>query len=127
VAEERKRLRVLIVEDDERLAGGLAFALSQQGIHVAVIHRGKPVPEMIGSLRPDAVVLEISLPDLNGIHVARLIRPSYPALPIIFVTGHENTGEIKRAQSLANTTLVRKPFTVTSLVDVIRRVIGSAT
>ncbi|HKB80435.1 MAG TPA: response regulator [Thermoanaerobaculia bacterium] len=121
--EEAKRIRVLVVEDDENLAGGLAFALSQHGIHVAVIHRGRPVPALVAALRPDVVVLDISLPDLNGIHVARLIRPAFPNLPIIFVTAHDNLSEINRAQALPHTKIVHKPFTVAALVTAIRAII----
>lgn len=114
---------ILVVDDDETLAGGLAYALAQKGLRVAVGSRGKVVPEMIASVHPDALLLDISLPDLNGITVARIVRERWPHLPIIFVTGHDNLGEIKRALALPNTSIVHKPFSLDALVRAIEAAI----
>ena len=115
---------VLVVDDDETLAGGLAYALSEKGLKVAVGSRGTIVPDLIASTHPEAIVLDISLPDLNGINVARLVRAEWPLLPIIFVTGHDNMGEINRALSLPRTSIVRKPFSIDALVKAIVAAVG---
>ncbi len=120
---ELEQLCVLVVDDDETLAGGLAYALSERGLRVAVASRGKVVLEMISTVRPDALVLDISLPDLNGITVARVVRVSWPLLPIIFVTGHDNLAEMHRALSLSRTSILQKPFDINALVVAIRAAI----
>jgi len=120
---ELRQLCVLVVDDDEALAGGLAWALSEKGLRVAVVTRGQAVPEMIPAIRPDALVLDISLPDLNGITVARVVRARWPALPIIFTTRHDNEGETRRALSLPRTLMMRKPFDTETLVAAIRSVL----
>ncbi len=123
--DEREGPCILVVDDDETLAGGLAYALSQKGLKVAVGSRGKVVPEMIASVNPDALLLDISLPDLNGITVARIVRWNWPHLPIIFVTGHDNMGEINRALGLPRTSIVRKPFSLDVLLQAIEKALAS--
>src|SRR5438876_3276523 len=80
--------RVLLVEDDESVSEGLATLLRLEGFDVDVLTEGRPVTGTIALARPDIVVLDLTLPDVDGITVARAVRDTWPALPVIISTGH---------------------------------------
>jgi two-component system OmpR family response regulator len=111
-------VRVLIVDDDEIAGKAVSWALAEEGFGTAVVNLGRQVPGMIRHYKPDVLVLDVSLPDLNGFVVARLVRHDWPDLPIIFATG------IRPPEGLAPMTGVEflmKPYSIEAIVDVIRR------
>ncbi len=81
-------INVLLVEDDLRLAALTREYLQQQGMVVAVEHRGDRACEHILSERPDLVVLDLMLPGLDGLEVCRAVRPQYGG-PILMLTARD--------------------------------------
>lgn len=77
--------RVLLVEDDARLASMVADFLSSQGFDVVIEGRGDDAVARIHDLQPDAVVLDVNLPGKDGFEICRGVRPSYRG-PIIMLT-----------------------------------------
>ncbi|HUP44373.1 MAG TPA: response regulator, partial [Thermoanaerobaculia bacterium] len=80
-------MRFLLVEDNEILIEGLTMVLREEGHEVIVSREGRPALGLIAHHRPDAVILDISLPDIDGVQVAKFIRAAHPALPIVFASG----------------------------------------
>jgi PAS domain S-box-containing protein len=81
--------RVLVVDDNQDAAGTLAELLQMLGSEVAVAHDGKSAIDRTIQFRPDVVLLDIGLPDINGYEVARSIRtlPGLPQPRLIALTG----------------------------------------
>jgi len=79
---------VLLVEDDERLAGLVKDFLQANGFVVVVESRGLNVPRQVQSLQPDIVILDLMLPGKDGISICKEIRPRYQG-PILMLTARD--------------------------------------
>jgi DNA-binding response OmpR family regulator len=83
-----RRPRVLIVEDYSTIAQTMALLLDQWGYEAQVVHDGEQAIQAAEKQRPDAVILDIGLPKLNGFEVAHWLRQRFGEnLLIIAVTG----------------------------------------
>src|SRR5205085_11873693 len=80
--------RVLLVEDEPAVASGVAMLLETEGIEVDVVNTGAEVLAALDRRMPDAVVLDIGLPDMDGTEVYAAIAKRYPRLAVVFSTGH---------------------------------------
>jgi len=87
-------MKLLLIEDDEHVAQVLAEAFASQGHATAIRYTGEEGLAYLTRERPDAVVLDVRLPRLNGVAVLRQIRATDPALPVIIMTGLATPGEI---------------------------------
>lgn len=94
-------LRVLIVDDNEDAAVSLAMYLRMAGQEVTVAHTGAEALAGLGRIRPDVVVLDIGMPDMNGYEVAEKIRErkADDAITLIALTGWSQDSDRQRAQS----------------------------
>jgi two-component system response regulator RstA len=77
--------RVLLVEDDEELAGLISDYLRENGLQVSVIADGAEVEKALTASRPDLIILDQMLPNKDGLQVCREIRATFPG-PIVFLT-----------------------------------------
>ena len=85
VAEQNEAWRILIVEDDERLADLTKEYLESNGLVVSVEANGSHAVERITSEKPDLVVLDLMLPGEDGLSICRKVRPTYNG-PILMLT-----------------------------------------
>ena len=102
-------MKLLLIEDDEHVAQVLAEAFGSQGHATAIRYTGEDGLAYLTRERPDAVVLDIRLPRLNGIAVLQQIRATDPVLPVIIMTGLATPGEIAEARRLGVTEIIEKP------------------
>lgn len=109
--------RVLIVEDEPSIAEGLKDLLAAPGRDIVVASSGGEALRLLDSTAPDVVVLDIGLPDLDGTEVARRIHQRRPQQPVVFMTGHGDTG---------HKSMLRKPFAVGELLERIAEAEGAA-
>ncbi len=79
---------ILLVEDDVRLAALVQEYLQQQGMRVAVEHRGDRACERILSASPDLVVLDLMLPGMDGLAICKAVRPRYSG-PVLMLTARD--------------------------------------
>jgi DNA-binding NtrC family response regulator len=102
-------MRILLIEDDENVAEVLADAFAADGHEIAITHTGEEGLTYLAQNRPDAIVLDVRLPNLNGVGVLRQIRSVDPALPVIIMTGLATAGELAEIQRLGVTEIIEKP------------------
>ncbi len=110
--------RVLIVEDEADLADLLGYNLRKAGYHTEVVHDGRTAVHRVQQSLPDLIVLDVMLPGLSGLQVARQIRtnPKTALIPILMLTAKaEELDQIAGLQSGADD-YVTKPFSVKVLV-----------
>src|SRR6476659_10632007 len=82
-------LRVLVVDDEVNIAELISMALRYEGWEVATAHSGSQAVTAAKDLRPDAVVLDMMLPDFDGLEVLRRLRSSDPDVPVVFLTAKD--------------------------------------
>ena len=87
-----KKLRILLADDHKMLREGLRVLLdSQPGMHVVgEAASGKEVLDKAGDLKPDVVVMDLSMPGLNGLQATELLRTRQPAIKVVVLTAHED-------------------------------------
>ena len=113
-----RRLRILVVDDNRDAADSLAALLSLAGHEANVAHDGMRALELGAALRPDAILLDIGLPDLNGYEVCRRLRARPWATPITIValTGWSQDEERLRSKEAGFDGHLIKPVVFDELV-----------
>ncbi|WP_255467355.1 response regulator transcription factor [Aeromicrobium senzhongii] len=112
-------LRVLVVDDEVNLAELIAMALRYEGWDVTMAHTGRKAVDLARELRPDAVVLDIMLPDFDGFEVLRRMRSFDPNVPVLFLTARDAVEDRVAGLTEGGDDYVTKPF---SLQEVVARV-----
>lgn len=92
-----KRTRVLMADDHSLILKGIAGLLDQRYEIVGLAENGKALLEAAGTLKPDVVVLDISMPILNGIDATREIKKALPSAKVIVLTMHSNAIYLRKA------------------------------
>lgn len=109
-------MRFLLVEDNEIAANAVAWAIGEHGHEVRIVHTAREVLGLIRHDDPDVIILDVTLPDLDGVTLSRLIRRDHPSLPIIFATGHVQSTELAAALSQRRTAILHKPYSIDILL-----------
>jgi two-component system, OmpR family, response regulator len=112
-------LRVLVVDDEANLAELLAMALRLEGWEISVALTGSKAVSAAKRDRPDAVVLDMMLPDFDGLEVLRRIRNIVTDVPVLFLTARDSVEDRVAGLTAGGDDYVTKPF---SLAEVVARV-----
>src|SRR4051795_11377526 len=83
-------IRVLAVDDESSLTELLSMAMRYEGWQVATAGSGSEAVKAARETRPDAIVLDMMLPDFDGLEVMRRIRAESPDVPVIFLTAKDS-------------------------------------
>jgi DNA-binding response OmpR family regulator len=110
---------LLLVEDDNAIAQPLARALAHEGFDVKRVACGKDAISAAGQ-GVDVVLLDLMLPDIDGLDVCRALRDAYPNLAIIVLTGRTQETDIVVGLDSGADDYITKPFGVSELVARIR-------
>ena len=104
--------RVLIVEDAPTNIQALTSVLRKTGYQVSIATNGRQALEVLASLRPDLILLDVMMPEMDGFETCSAIKasPDWRDIPIIFLTAKTDTGDIVRGFELGAVDYVAKPF-----------------
>jgi DNA-binding NarL/FixJ family response regulator len=90
-------VRVLLVDDNKGILERAAAALEPLCVIVGTARDGRAALTAVESLRPDVVVLDISMPGMSGLEVASALRAAEPASAIVFLTVHDDAEVVRAA------------------------------
>jgi len=109
---EARRRRIFIAEDDRNLLELLTTRLSVAGYDTAFGRDGWEAIDGIHSTRPDAIILDVNMPRLDGFGVLRHIRksPLVANIPVMMLTARNAPGDVKEALALGARDYLAKPF-----------------
>jgi two-component system OmpR family response regulator len=113
-------LRVLVVDDEANIAELIAMALRYEGFEVRAAHTGTKAVSAAKEFRPDAVVLDIMLPDFDGLEVLRRMRATEPDVPVVFLTARDSVEDRVAGLTAGGDDYVTKPFSLEELVARLR-------
>ncbi|AEW97619.1 MULTISPECIES: response regulator transcription factor [Streptomycetaceae] len=119
--EDGSPVRVLVVDDEPDLAEVLGGVLRYEGWEVSVAGDGATALDLAARTRPDAVVLDVMLPDLDGFQVLRRLRALQPHVCVLFLTARDAVEDRVAGITAGGDDYVTKPF---SLEEVVARVRG---
>ncbi|GAB7004298.1 response regulator transcription factor [Nocardioides sp. AN3] len=114
-------LRVLVVDDEVNIAELIGLALRYEGWQVQTAHTGTKAVAAAKEFEPDAVVLDMMLPDFDGLEVLRRVRTTQPDLPVVFLTAKDAVEDRVAGLTAGGDDYVTKPF---SLEEVVARLRG---
>jgi two-component system OmpR family response regulator len=112
--------RVLVVDDEPNIVDIVTMALRYQGFTVASAADGAGAISAVGTFRPDLMVLDVMLPDMEGFEVARRLGDRRADVPILFLTARDAAEDKLRGLTGGGDDYVTKPFSLEELVARIR-------
>jgi DNA-binding response OmpR family regulator len=111
---------VLLVEDDDRISEPLIRVLRAEQFDVAHVAAGQPALDAVAQQRPDLVLLDLTLPDIDGLDVCRKLRVDHPDLPVIMLTARAEEIDVIVGLNAGADDYIAKPFRLAELVARIR-------
>ena len=120
--------RILLVEDNEMNRDMLSRRLSRRGFEVLVAENGQSGVMMTASEKPDLVLMDMSLPVMDGWEAARRLKsdPDTSDIPIIALTAHAMASDRERALQAGCDDYDSKPVDMTRLIDKIQHLLGAS-
>jgi two-component system OmpR family response regulator len=116
--------RVLVVDDEESIVQLLCTALRYEGFATASAASGREALARADEFRPDLVLLDVMLPDIDGFEVhRRLSGASAGRLPVVFLTARRDTDDRVRGLTIGADDYVVKPFSLEELIARVRAVL----
>ena len=113
---------ILVVDDDRNIREMLRWALEEEGLGVETAADGREALERLEQRQPSLMLLDITLPVLGGVEVARGLRARYgDAVPIVAITADGHAAE--KARQVGAVSYFHKPFQVDALLDTIRELL----
>ena len=117
---------ILIIEDEPHIVMGLRDSLEFEGFGVICAGRGKDGIQLARAESPDAVILDLMLPDVNGYAVCEELRRISPFMPIIMLTARSQETDKIRGLDAGADDYVTKPFSVNELIARMRAIFRRA-
>jgi DNA-binding response OmpR family regulator len=117
---------VLVADDDGDILELVGSVLAKAGYDVAKASNGAQALELVRTLRPRVAVLDVAMPELDGVEVLRLVRadPETAELPVILLTARAQEEDVKLGYAEGASKYVRKPFSPRELVGLVRELAG---
>ena len=113
-------IRILTVDDESSLTELLSMAMRYEGWEVATAGSGIDAVKEAREMRPDAIVLDMMLPDFDGLEVMRRIRTEQPDVPVIFLTAKDALEDRIGGLTAGGDDYVTKPFSLEELIARLR-------
>ena len=115
-------MRILIAEDDEVLADGLARSLRQSGYAVDSVKTGSEADSALSASEFDLLILDIGLPRMNGLEFVKAVRAdqAFASMKVMMVTSHNEMADIGHALEEGANDFLMKPFTGEMVSDKLR-------
>jgi len=104
--------RVLVVEDEKRIADFLGRGLESAGYSVSIVHDGTSALEVLHALAHDLVVLDLNLPDMDGLKVLEKIRNRKLSPPVLILSARSNVDDRVQGLESGADDYISKPFAV---------------
>lgn len=120
------RRTILVVDDDHSFSRSVYNMLTSMHVDVHRAHSAQQAIEMLDSLQPDLVLMDMVLPDVSGITLLRRLRASddHHAVPVLMTSGFVMAGDRSEAMGAGANEFLPKPFSVTELESAAAPLLG---
>jgi DNA-binding response OmpR family regulator len=120
------QIRILSIEDDPEMRGLLQLILERKGHHVIGVKRGELGLELLKSLKPDILLLDLMLPDIDGWDIYRQMKADdeLSTVPVIIISARDQKQDAAAGYHVVGNDLyVEKPFEIEELVNAVYNVL----
>jgi two-component system OmpR family response regulator len=118
-----EHVRVLVVDDEPNIVDVISMALRYEGFDVESAATGADAIAAVAARRPQLLLLDVMLPDIDGFEVARRLASARADVPIIFLTARDSTEDVVHGLTVGGDDYVTKPFSLEELVARIRTIL----
>jgi two-component system, OmpR family, phosphate regulon response regulator PhoB len=125
-AETTATKHILVVEDEDNIAIALDYLITREGYAQTRIATGAGAVELIRSLRPDLVLLDVMLPEVSGYEICQSVRqdPALTAVKILMMTARGSAIERRKGLAMGADGFISKPFELKELRAEVRRILA---
>ncbi|KKB64917.1 hypothetical protein WM40_02680 [Robbsia andropogonis] len=116
-------IKVLLVDDDDNVRDSLVAGLESENFSVTEASSGVRGLELMTLARPDVLLVDYSMPNMNGADLARAAQKLHPELQVLVITGYTDTAAL---DGISNARVLHKPFALTRLNDMILAMVSGA-
>ncbi len=115
-------IRVLVIEDEAHIRMALEYNLQMDGFEVHLTENGRLGLEAVGRVRPDLVLCDWMMPEMNGVEVVRELKgnPKTSHLPVFMLTAKSMVGDVEEAFKAGADDYITKPFDPLKLGEMLR-------
>ena len=117
---------ILVVDDEEKIRGTLRGVLADEGYEVLEASDGRRALELLEAAAPRLAIVDVWMPDMDGIELVQRMRALAPRMPIIVISGHGTIETAVRVIRLGAFDFLEKPFPLEALLQVVERALGGA-
>lgn len=112
--EKKERRSVLVIEDDATMRAVLKRILEGDGLEVKLAADGTELGQALGEMAVDLILLDVGLPWINGIELAKLLKEheAFKEIPLVFISGKTSEFDIKRGFEAGADDYITKPFEI---------------
>ena len=108
--------RVLVVDDEPNIVDIVSMALRYNDYNVVTANSGREALEAVSASKPDMIVLDVMMPELDGFEVAKRLGEQRSNIPILFLTARDTTDDKVRGLTIGGDDYMTKPFSVEELL-----------
>jgi two-component system OmpR family response regulator len=123
MGDQQQEARVLVVDDEPNIVELISMALRYQGFQTETAATGREAIAAVSSFKPQLIVLDVMLPDMEGFEVASRLGAQRAGVPIIFLPARDSTEDKVRGLSGGGDDYMTKPFSLEELVARIRTIL----
>jgi FixJ family two-component response regulator len=116
---------VAIVDDDDSLRSSARMLVNSFGFRAEAFGSAKDVLSWPLLGEASCLILDVVMPEMNGLELQRQLMQTHPRLPIIFITAHAKEDEERQAMSAGAVAILKKPVADDILLDTLRRALSS--
>lgn len=120
--------RILLIDDESSIRRSLTLSLNQLGYDVEPCDSGIAALNKLelykkNFINLESIVIDLNLPDINGLKLGRIIKSRYPDTTVMYITGYADKLELAEIEELKEDCLLEKPFTATDLIYEINKIL----
>jgi DNA-binding response OmpR family regulator len=110
-------MKILVVDDEKKIANALAERLGLRGFDATPVYDGTSALSLLGKDTFDGMILDLRLPDIDGIEVLRQTKGKFPNIGIVILSGHGNEQDFKTCLELGAIACFHKPANILKLTE----------
>lgn len=110
-------MKILVVDDEKKIANALAERLGLRGFDATPVYDGTSALSLLGKDTFGGIILDLRLPDIDGIEVLRQTKERFPNIGIVILSGHGNEQDFKTCLELGAIACFHKPANILKLTE----------